>query len=674
MSNPSTRKRLARLRAQIAEHRYRYYVLDDPDIPDAEFDQLLREAEAIESEHPELDHPDSPTHKVGAPPDPAFTEVRHRQQMLSLDNAFERGELEGWAERVRKGLDGAEPAFACELKVDGVAISLSYENGELRQAVTRGDGTTGEDVTHNVRTISSVPVVLDAADPPTLMEVRGEIYFPVEAFDRMNDEREAAGEARFANPRNAASGALRQKDPRITARRPLSMVCHGAGVVEGIVFSRHSEFLHYLDEAGLPVAEQTQTFTTMAEVIGFVEYWGQHRHDASYEIDGVVVKIDELSQQRQLGATARAPRWAIAYKYPPEEQRTVLRQIHVNIGRTGKVNPFAQFDPVLVAGSTLQMATLHNEDQARLKDVRPGDTIIVRKAGDVIPEVVGPVLSERPAAVEAAGPWEFPRTCPFCSSPIERLEGEAASFCTNIDCPQRLQGSLEHFASRGAMDIEGLGEETVRALLEAGMVTTIADVYRLQRDDLLALEGFGNKKTEQLLAGIESSKDQPLERLLVALNVRMIGPTVARFITRVFPTLESIRQAKVEELAAVDGVGPTRAGALRKFLDTPKSARLIDDLVSLGLRTDTEVGERSDTLAGWTLVLTGGLESFTRDQAKQAVLDRGGKVTSSVSGKTSVVVAGTDAGSKADKAVDLGVPVIDEAAFVKLIETGELPG
>ena len=661
-------------------YRYRYYVLNDPVITDGEFDAMLRELEALEAAHPELDRPDSPTHKVGAPPDPAFTPVRHRLQMLSLDNAFEQPELDAWAERVRRGLDGASPVFACELKVDGVAISLSYENGELRQAVTRGDGTTGEDVTHNVRTISDIPHALQVADPPALLEVRGEIYFPVDAFDQMNDRREAAGEPRFANPRNAASGALRQKDPNITAQRPLSMICHGMGVVRqtpdnsGLGVRTHSEFLQYLKAAGLPVAGETRTFTDMDDVQRFIDEWGEHRHDPSYEIDGVVVKVDDLGQQRQLGSTARAPRWAIAFKYPPEEQRTVLRAIQVNIGRTGKVNPFAEFDPVLVAGSTLRVATLHNEDQARMKDVRPGDTIIVRKAGDVIPEVVGPVLSERPPEVEEAGPWQFPTICPFCASPIERLEGEAASFCTNIDCPQRLQGSLEHFGSRGAMDIEGLGEETVRALLQAGLVQTIADIYRLDEADLLTLEGFGEKKTRQLLDGIEASKKQPLERLLVALNIRMIGPTVARFITRVFPTLDAIRSAETEDIAAVEGVGPIRANALRRFLDTPKSAALIDDLVRLGVRTDTEVQERSNLLDGWTVVLTGGLEGLTRDEAKQAIVDRGGRVTSSVSRKTSVVIAGTDPGSKADKATELGVPLIDEPEFRRLLETGQLPG
>ena len=676
MTDLTIRERVADLRTQLELHRYRYYVLADPEIPDAEFDALLRELEALEAEHPDLDHPDSPTHRVGAPPDPAFTPVRHRQRMLSLDNAFERDEVLAWAERVRRGLDGAAASLTCELKVDGVAISLSYENGELRQAVTRGDGTTGEDVTHNVRTIGAIPNVLALPDPPALLEVRGEIYYPIAAFQRMNAQREEAGEARFANPRNAASGALRQKDPRVTASRPLSMICHGSGVVEGLDVSRHSELLALFAEAGLPTARETRTFADLedlSEVWSFIEYWGEHRHDPDYEIDGVVVKIDEFARQRQLGYTARAPRWAIAYKYPPEEQRTVLRAIHVNIGRTGKVNPYAEFDPVVVSGSTLRMATLHNEDQARLKDVRPGDTIVVRKAGDVIPEVVGPVLSERPPEVEAAGPWQFPTECPFCGSPIERLAGEAASFCTNLDCPQRLQGSLEHFASRGAMDIEGLGEETVRELLRTGLVSTIADLYRLRREDLLGLEGFGDKKTDQLLAGIAASREQPLERLLVALNIRMIGPTVARFLTRAFPTLDAILNADEDQLAAVDGVGPTRAQALRTFLDAPASRALLEDLVAQGLRTDTDDAHRSDVLDGHTIVLTGGLEGYTRDEAKQEILARGGKVTSSVSRKTTVVIAGADAGSKADKAAELGVPVLDETAFQRFLATGEVP-
>ncbi|MDQ3528597.1 MAG: NAD-dependent DNA ligase LigA [Actinomycetota bacterium] len=667
------RRRVERLRLEIEQHRYRYYVLSDPSIPDADFDALYQELARLEALHPELDDPDSPTHRVGTPPSPAFGAVPHRQPMLSLDNAFDDSDLLRWAERNDRILEGAPARWTCELKVDGVAISVAYVRGRLDRAVTRGDGMVGEDVTANVRTIQGVPDYLESDDPPALLEVRGEIYYPVAEFQAMNDAREEAGLARFANPRNAASGALRQKDPAKTAQRPLRLVCHGMGAVEGLSVPTHSGFLEGIGAAGLPVAEQTRTFDDLDAVCQFIADWGQRRHAPAYEMDGVVVKVDDLGQQRRLGATSAVPRWAIAFKYPPEERQTKLIDIFVNVGRTGKVTPFASFEPVLVAGSTLQLATLHNEDQARHKDVRPGDTIVVRKAGDVIPEVVGPVLPQRPDEVAAAGPWRMPTTCPFCGSPIERLEGEAASFCSNIDCPNRLLESLAHFASRGALDIEGLGYETARTLLDHHLVSNIADVYRLDPDDLLPLEGFGDKKVSQLLAGIEGSKSQPLERLLVALNIRMVGGTVARVLARHFGSLAALRTADSDTIAAVNGVGPIRAAAVRAFLDNPRNAALLDELAGLGVRTDTEAAQRSDLLDGWTVVLTGGLTGFTRDEAKQAIEDRGGKVTGNVSKKTSVVVVGVDPGSKAAKALDLGVPTVDEDGFFALLDSGALP-
>jgi DNA ligase (NAD+) len=674
MADQVIRRRVDALRVEIERHRYRYYVLSDPQVTDAEFDALIRELAKLERQHPELDRPDSPTHTVGAPVNPAFGAVAHRQRMLSLDNAFAAEELRAWADRVARGLDGATPRFACELKVDGVAISLTYVEGRLDQAVTRGDGRVGENVTANVRTIANVPPHLELADPPALIEVRGEVYYPVVEFQAMNAAREEAGLARFANPRNAASGALRQKDPEITRSRPLRVVCHGMGAAEGLPVSTHSDFLALLGRAGLPVAAQTRTVDGVEEVWSFVEQWREHRHDAVYEIDGVVVKVDDLGQQRRLGDTSSAPRWAIAFKYPPEEQQTLLRDIQVNVGRTGKVTPFAVLEPVLVAGSTIGLATLHNEDQARLKDVRPGDTVIVRKAGDVIPEVVGPVLPLRTAEVEAAGPWRMPTTCPFCGSPIERLEGEAASYCVNVDCPSRLRESLAHFAGRGALDIEGLGYETARTLLDRGLVSVLADIFSLRTEDLLELEGFGQRKVDALLAGIAAAKRQPFERLLIGLNIRHVGGTVARVLARHFGDLSALRAAGEEEIAAVNGVGPIIAAAVRQFFDNPRNAALVDKLVAVGVRTDTDVVRGADTLAGSTVVLTGGLEGFTRDEAKQAVTDRGGKVASSVSKKTTVVVVGTDPGTKAAKAAELGVPTVDEAAFVELLATGLVPG
>jgi DNA ligase (NAD+) len=672
MAAPNIRQRVEVLRSEIEQHRYRYFVLSDPSVTDAEFDGLVRELRELEAQHPELDHPDSPTHKVGAPPSGAFASVTHRQQMLSLDNAFDRDGLDAWFDRVERGLEGGQARFTCELKVDGVAISVTYTQGWLAQAVTRGDGRVGEDVIAQVRTIRNVPGVLDLEVPPALLEVRGEVYYPVGDFEAMNDAREEAGEPRFANPRNAASGALRQKDPAVTASRPLQLVCHGAGASEGVDVAAHSEFLDLLRAAGLPVADETATVASRDEVWAFIEHWGEHRHDPAFEIDGVVVKVDEYAQQRRLGATSSFPRWAIAFKYPPEERETMLRGIQVNVGRTGKVTPFAVLEPVLVAGSTISLATLHNEDQARLKDVRPGDTVIVRKAGDVIPEVVGYVASKRPKEVEEAGPWQMPGSCPFCGSPIERLEGEAASYCTNIDCPNRLLESVAHFASRGAMDIEGLGYLTVKLLLDKGLVTDLADIYHLDRDTLLALEGFKDRKVDNLLAGIADSRARPLERLLVGLNIRHVGAANARLLARHFGTMDALRTAAEDDIAAVTGVGPIMAAAVRQFFDNPRNAALVDKLAAAGVRMDTDVPEGERTLEGWTVVLTGGLEGFTRDEAKEAVEDRGGKVTSSVSKKTSVVVVGADPGSKADKAVELGVPTVDEAAFVRLLETGSL--
>ena len=672
MADAALRRRAAELASEIERHRYRYFVLDDPEVPDATFDALVAELAELEREHPGLQRPDSPTHKVGAPPDPAFTPVAHRQPMGSLDNAFDRQSLDEWFERVRRGLEGVAARYTCELKVDGVAIGLSYVAGWLERAVTRGDGVTGEDITAGARTIGAIPEALALDEPPPLLEVRGEVYYPVDAFERMNAAREEAGEPRFANPRNAASGALRQKDPRVTGQRPLSMVCHGMGAVEGLGVTSHSGFLGLLADAGLPVAPETRTFEAPDQVHDFIDYWREHRHDPVYEIDGVVVKIDDHPHQRQLGSTSRAPRWAIAFKYPPEERETRLRDVTVNVGRTGKVTPFARLEPVLVAGSTISTATLHNEDQAALKDVRPGDVVIVRKAGDVIPEVVGYVASKRPPEVEAAGPWRMPSTCPFCGSEIVRLDGEAASYCANIDCPNRLVESLAHVASRGALDIEGLGYETVRLLLDEGLVDDVVGLFSLDREALLELEGFGEKRVDNLLGAIEAAKGQPLERLLVALGIRHIGSTVARLLARHFGDLEALRSASADEIAAVDGIGPIIAQAVRAFFDNPRNAELVDGLVAAGVRTDTDSAPRSDLLEGWTLVITGALEGFTRDEAKQAVLDRGGKVTSSVSVKTSAVVVGADPGTKADRAAELAVPTLDEGAFAHLLATGQL--
>jgi DNA ligase (NAD+) len=675
----------------LRDARYRYYVLSDPPMTDTEFDNLLRELDAIEAAQPSLVTPSSPTQQVGAPVSTAFPPAEHPQPMLSLDNAFSRLELDAWADRVRRGLaaavgaapdeETAEPAdaptvhFTCELKIDGVAIDLVYRDGVLARGATRGNGVVGEDVTAQIATLEDIPYRLAVDDPPALLEVRGEIFYPLDAFEAMNEARIERGEAAFMNPRNGASGALRQKDPEITRQRPLSLWCHGLGALEGITFTRHSQALGWLRDAGLPTDPETAVVTDVDQAWEFIERWTAARHDVAYEIDGVVVKVDDLAQREQLGFTARAPRWAIAYKMPPVEQETTLLAIEVNVGRTGKATPYAVLEPVLVSGTTITYATLHNEIQIQAKDVRVGDRVMVRRAGDVIPEVVGPVLSARPPDAEI---WSMPATCPFCQEPLVRPEGDAHHVCENVDCPNRLLESLSHLASRGALDIEGMGELTVELLVSEGLVADLADVFRLRerRDELLALEKWGEKRVDNLLAGIEAGRRQTLDRVLVALNVRHLGPTYAKTLVRALPSLQAIRDATPEELEAIDGIGPVIASAVHSWFATPRNAQLVDELIELGITTTADPGEvapAGDQLEGWTVVVTGTLDGFTRDEAKEALEARGAKVTGSVSGKTSLVVAGTDPGSKRDKAQSLGVPVAEEEAFIHLLEHGELP-
>jgi DNA ligase (NAD+) len=675
----AVRARHDELARTIRDARYRYYVLSDPPMSDAEFDRLLQELLELEAAHPALVNSASPSQQVGAPRDSAFPPYRHPQPMLSLDNAFSREELDAWAQRVERvlGDDGGDVTYVCELKIDGVGINLVYRDGLLETAATRGDGTVGEDVTAQVLTIDDVPYRLRVEEVPTLLEVRGEVYYPLAAFETMNAARIERGEAVFMNPRNGASGALRQKDPEVTRQRPLSVWCHGLGTVEGMTFARHSEALEWLRAAGLPTPLETAVFDTVDDVWAFVERWTEARHDVPFEIDGVVVKVDHLTQREQLGFTARAPRWAIAYKMPPVEQETTLERIEVNVGRTGKATPYAVLDPVVVAGTRITFATLHNEIQVHAKDVRAGDRVMVRRAGDVIPEVVGPVLAKRP---DGTTPWSMPPECPFCGQPLVRPEGEAHHFCENVDCPNRLRESLAHLASRGALDIEGLGEQTVDLLLEEGLVSDLADVFRLRehREALLALEKWGEKRVDNLLAGIEQGRQRPLDRVLVALNIRHLGPTYAKALVRALPSLAAIRAASPEDLEAIDGIGPVIAAAVHAWFATPRNEELIDDLVALGISTEAEPTEQPGTdrelLAGWTLVVTGTLEGFSRDEAKEALETRGAKVTGSVSRRTSAVVAGASPGSKLTKAEELGVPVLEEEAFRTLLETGDLPG
>ena len=676
----AARRRHDELTRSIRDARYRYYVLSDPAMSDASFDAALRELEAIEAEHPALVHDGSPTQQVGAPVDAAFAPVEHLTPMLSLDNAFDRGEVDAWVARVQRGLGPDEEVrFLCERKIDGVAVDLVYRRGVLAVAATRGDGTTGEEVTAQVLTMDDVPYRLAVTDPPEVVEVRGEIHLPLDAFAQMNAERIEAGQAAFMNPRNAASGALRQKDPGVTASRPLALWIHGLGRLDGISFASHSEALRWLADAGLPVPSETTVVDDAVAVWDEIERATAERHTLAYETDGVVIKVDGLAQQARLGWTARAPRWAIAYKMPPVEQETRLLAIEVNVGRTGKVAPFAVLEPVLVAGTTITHATLHNEIQVHAKDVRVGDTVVVRRAGDVIPEVVGPVLAKRPKGTRR---WRMPDDCPFCAQPLVRLEGDAHHLCENVDCPNRLLESIAHLASRGALDIEGLGQQTVELLVERGLVADLADLFRLssRRTELLGLEGFQERRGDKLLSGIETARIRPLDRFLVAFNIRHLGPTYARSLARAFRDLGSLATADVEALEAVDGIGPVIAASVRSWFDNARNARLIEELAELGVepvaaetsRTDEDGAGDVDPelLAGLSVVVTGTLERFTRSEAQAALEARGAKVVGSVSGRTSFVVAGSSPGSKAAKAAELGVDVLDEEAFLQLLREG----
>jgi len=662
-------KRADELRARARDAAYRYYVLSDPDISDAEYDETMRELEALEQEFPDLVTPDSPTQTVGAPPAEAFAPVHHRVPMLSLDNVFDEEDLLAWGKRTEKAV-GSVDGFVCELKIDGVAVSLQYERGRLIRAATRGDGLVGDDITANVRTIRNVPNRLKIDDPPPAFEVRGEIYFPTRAFEQLNEQMAAEGKQVFANPRNAASGALRQKDPRVTAARPLALLCHSFGLAEGVRFPSHSEFLAYCRDAGLPVAEETERVTSLEEVQAFIRRWEEHRHDLEYEVDGVVVKVDSTNLQQELGHTSKAPRWAIAYKFPPEERTTVLEDIQVSIGRTGAATPFAVLEPVLVAGSTISLATLHNQDEVARRDVRPGDTVWVRKAGDVIPEVVGPVLTKRPAGSK---PWTFPGHCPECGTRLVRPEGEVVTRCPNTTgCPAQRWATLVHFASRGAMDIDHLGERTIAALIEAGKLRDAADIYRLSAEDLAELPGFKDKSIANLLQAIEESRRRPLDRLLVGLSVRHVGDHVAMVLANRLKSLDRIADASQEELGAIDEIGPTIAGSIHAWFSEERNRDLVRRLVEAGVNTEAGGGGQDlpQVLAGRTLVLTGSLDAFTRDQAAKAVEERGGRIASSVSKKTDYVVVGADAGSKAERAGELGVTMVDEAGFRQLLKEG----
>ena len=662
------KKRVEELRAEINEHNYRYYVLDAPVISDAQYDKLLRELQVLEQEHPELITPDSPTQRVGATPAKEFGEVRHKVPMTSMDNAFDESEARDWDERVRKGL-GTDKAihYTAEPKFDGTSISLRYEDGVLVSAGTRGDGTTGEDVTQNVRTIPSVPLRLLGADWPPLLEVRGEIVIPKKNFEKLNAEQLKQGGKVFANPRNAAAGSLRQLDSRITAARPLSFFPWGLGEVNGgEVPEQYSGVVGKLRDWGF---RTTDLFKQVKGAEGCLEYYasiGARRDRLPFEIDGVVYKVDDLPARDKLGYTARAPRWAIAHKFPAQEETTVVEDIQASVGRTGVVTPVAVLKPVHVSGVTVTHATLHNQDEVERKDVRIGDTVIVRRAGDVIPEVVGVISEKRPHLTRK---WHMPKKCPECGSEVVREEGEAAHRCMGgLFCPAQRMGALLHFASRRAMDIEGLGDKLVEQLVDTGLVKTVADLYRLTRDRLAELERMGDKSAQNLIEQIDKSKATTLPRLLHALGIPQVGEATALALARHFGDLDPILDADEEQLQEIDGIGPNVAAEIRSFFHQKHNREVIEKLVKGGVRWEKIViSRKAQPLAGKTFVLTGTLATLTRDEAKEKLQALGAKVAGSVSKKTDYVIVGEEAGSKADKAMALDIPMLDEKAFLKLL-------
>jgi DNA ligase (NAD+) len=677
------RRRWQELADEVREHQFRYYVRDAPIISDAEFDKLLRELQALEDEHPELRTPDSPTQLVGGAGFATdFTSAEHLERMLSLDNVFTPDELAAWAARV-KGEIGPEAAqdahYLCELKIDGVALALVYRDGRLVRAATRGDGRTGEDVTLNARTIDEIPEKLTGSKEfpvPRVLEVRGEVFFRVADFEDLNAGLVAEGKPPFANPRNSAAGSLRQKNPAVTARRKLRMICHGLGHAEGFRPKSLHDAYRALKALGLPVSEHTVQVKGLDAVTERIAYWGEHRHDVEHEIDGVVVKVDDVALQRRLGSTSRAPRWAIAYKYPPEEATTKLLDIRVNVGRTGRVTPFAFMEPVKVAGSTVSQATLHNASEVKRKGVLIGDTVVIRKAGDVIPEVLGPVVDLRDGSERE---FEMPTTCPECGTKLAPAkEGDADIRCPNTrSCPAQLRERVFHVAGRGAFDIEGLGYEAAVALLQAGVITDEGDLFGITDDDLLRTDLFTVKGGElsangkRLLANLGKAKSQPLWRVLVALSIRHVGPTAARALATEYGSLDAIMEASEEQLAAVEGVGPTIAAAVIEWFTVDWHRAIVDKWRAAGVRmADERDSSVERTLEGLSIVVTGSLPGFSRDEAKEAIVARGGKAASSVSKKTAYVVAGDSPGSKYDKAVELGVPILDEDGFRRLLEDG----
>ncbi len=683
------RARYDELRQEVEHHAYLYYVLDQPEISDAEYDKLYRELQELEERHPELRTPDSPTQRVGGEPLKEFAQVRHLQPMLSLANARNIEELLAWDRRNRRlleadGLGDVPVRYVTEPKIDGLAISLVYENGFFARGATRGNGTVGEDVTVNLRTIHAVPLrlrALEAGEPvPTVVEVRGEVYLPLAGFERLNEQRAQAGQPTFANPRNAAAGSIRQLDPALAAARPLSIWNYGIGASEGLQLDGHWAALTWLREQGFKVSPAVEVHDDIEEVIQACKRWGERRAELDFDIDGVVVKVDAFRLQDALGTVAHDPRWAIAFKFAPTTATTHLKAIAVNVGRTGVLTPFAVLEPVEVGGVTVSLSTLHNEDDIHRKDIRPGDDVIVQRAGDVIPQVVGPVIQNR-TGEEAV--WHMPETCPSCGSRVVREEGEVAVRCPNRSCPAQIVESIKHFVSKGAMDIDGLGEEAVVALHDAGLIGNVADLYALSLSKLVVVPLFSrkgkdpdggdivvpNKIAEYVLASIEASKQRPFARVLYALGIRHVGFVTAELLVEHFPSIDALQQASEERMAEVPGIGLVVAGAVRDYLEDERNQETLAKLRAHGLRFVEEAPQRAQgPLSGKTLVLTGTLESFSRQEARRRVEELGGKVTDSVSKNTDYLVAGADPGSKLAKAQAAGVTVIDEAGLLRLLQ------
>lgn len=665
MSSPKTK--IEKLRKEINRHNHLYYVEAQPDISDQEFDRLLKELEALEAEHPDLITPDSPTQRVGGAPIEGFETVEHRIPMLSIDNTYNPDELRDYHDSLQRLLDGQPVVYVVELKIDGVSISLTYENGQLIRAVTRGDGKKGDDVTHNVRAMPSVPLRLQSDTPPPLLEARGEIYMTREELARINQLQADAGKKIYANPRNLTAGTLKLKDPRESSQRRLNLFAYGLGAIEGLEHSTHVESLDSLKSLGLPVNPHVEVCESIDDVIRYCESWANRKQDLPYETDGMVIKVDNLQQRDLLGTTSKSPRWVRAYKFAAEQAKTKLLKVEFPVGKLGVLTPLAHLEPIQLAGTTVARASLHNADQIAQKDIRVGDTVIVEKAGEIIPYVVGVVFDERKGDEQ---PVVFPANCPVCGSPVEREDNSPFYFCIGgATCPAQIKKRLETFASRDRMDIDTLGESVAEQLVEAELVKTVTDLYRLKEEQLLDLDRMGKRKAQKLLSGIEASKERGLARLLAGIGIADIGRTAGQDLAEEFRSMEALTQASMERLLECQGIGPNRAKSLFDYFHSEAGKKTIEDLQDLGVKLTEDVQERGDTFAGKTIVVTGSLQKYKRDEIKDLIKKLGGKPGSSVSAKTDLVVVGDSPGSKYDKAVELGIQVITEDEFEALIGT-----